>query len=65
MQEEAAGVVQYLNELETQEAVHTLLALKTLQDLIVLQSSHMTAEGLGNQTALTNQTAVVSNQTGP
>jgi hypothetical protein len=68
MEDESAGAVEYLNGLETQEAVHTLLALKVLQDLVELQSSHAMAEGLGNQSATmanqtgTNQTA--SNQTG-
>ena len=57
-EEEDTGVIEYLNELDTQEAVHTLLALKALQSLIELQSSHMLAEGLGNQTgAMGNQTA--------
>jgi hypothetical protein len=66
LHEEATGVVEYLNELETQEAVHTLLALKTLQNLVELQSSHEMAEGLGNMTAaMGNQTAAATNQTGP
>lgn len=66
MQEDDIGVIEYLNELETQEAVHQLLALKTLQNLIELQSSHEMAEGLGNMTAtMGNQTAAVAgNQTG-
>jgi hypothetical protein len=65
MQEDDAAVVEYLNELETQEAVHTLLALKTLQSLIELQSSHLMAGGITNQTAMGNQTAAIANQTGP
>lgn len=66
MQEEDTGVVEYLNELETQEAVHTLLALKTLQNLVELQSSHEMAEGLANTTAaIGNQTTAATNQTGP
>ncbi len=66
MQEDDAAVVEYLNELETQEAVHTLLALKTLQSLMELQSSHEMTEGLGNvTTAMGNQTTVAAtNQTG-
>lgn len=65
MQEDDTAVVEYLNELETQEAVHTLLALKTLQSLIELQSSHMMAEGLGNITgAMANQSAA-TNQAEP
>ena len=63
MQEDDIVLIEYLNELETQEAVHTLLALKSLQSLIELQSSHMMAEGLGDQTAMANQTT--TNQTGP
>ena len=44
------------------QAVHTLLALKALQDMVELQSSHAMAEGLGNQSAsMANQTA--TNQT--
>jgi len=64
MGEEDTGVIQYLNELDTQDAVHTVLALKALQSLIELQSSY---EGLGNQTgAMRNQTAAVAdNQIGP
>lgn len=65
MQEDDIVLVEYSNESETQEAVQTLLALKSLQSLIELQSSHMMAQGLGNQTALGNQTVVVPNQTGP
>ena len=58
--EEDAGVFEYLNELDTQEAVHTLLGLNALQALIELQLS---SEGLGNETAaMTNETA--TNQTG-
>ena len=58
--EEDAGVIEYLNELDTQEAVHTLLGLNALQALIELQSS---SEGLGNETsAMANETA--ANQTG-
>lgn len=34
--EEDAGVIEYLNELDTQEAVHTLLGLNALQALIEL-----------------------------
>jgi hypothetical protein len=66
MQEDDIGVIEYLNELETQEAVHQLLALKTLQNLIELQTSHEMAEGLGNMTAaMGNQTTTVAdNQTG-
>lgn len=66
MQEDDIGVIEYLSELETQEAVHQLLALKTLQNLIELQTSHEMAEGLGNMTAtMGNQTAAVAdNQTG-
>lgn len=61
--EEDTGVIQYLNELDTQDAVHTVLALKALQSLIELQSSY---EGLGNMTAaMGNQTAAATNQTGP
>ena len=64
MQDDDIVLVEYLNELDTQEAVHTMLALKSLQSLIELQSSHMMAEGLGNQTAaMANQTAdTVANQ---
>ena len=66
MQEDDIGVIEYLNELETQEAVHQLLALKTLKNLIELQTSHEIAEGLENLTAaMDNQTAAVAdNQTG-
>ena len=64
IQEDDIGVVEHLNELETQEAVHTLLALKSLQNLVELKSSHEMAEGLINQTAaITNQTTAI-NQTG-
>jgi hypothetical protein len=42
-----------------------MLALKTLQSLIELQSSHMMAESIANQTAMGNQTAAIANQTGP
>ena len=60
MDEEDSGVIQYLNELDTREAVHTLLGLNALQALIELQSL---SEGVGNQTAtMTNETA--TNQTG-
>ena len=66
MQEEDTGVVEYLNELESQEAVQTLLALKTLQNLVELQSSYEMAEGLANATAaIGNQTTAATNQTGP
>ena len=67
-EEELTDVVEYLNGLETQEAIHTLLALEVLQDLVELQSSHVIAEGLRNQTAsMANQTAnnqATVNQTG-
>ena len=60
MDEEDSGVIQYLNELDTREAVHTLLGLNALQALIELRSL---SEGVGNQTAtMTNETA--TNQTG-
>ena len=60
MDEEDSGVIQYLNELDTREAVHTLLGLNSLQALIELRSL---SEGVGNQTAtMTNETA--TNQTG-
>lgn len=55
MQEDDTGVIEYLNGLETQEAVQTLLALESLQDLEKLQTLHMIAEGVGNQTGLGNQ----------
>ena len=56
--EEDTGVNQYLNELDTHEAVHTLLGLNALQALIQLQTS----SEVGNQTqAMANETA--TNQT--
>jgi hypothetical protein len=60
MDEEDSGVIQYLNELDTEEAVHTLLGLNALQALVELQSS---AAGVGNQTVvMANETG--TNQTG-
>jgi hypothetical protein len=63
MQEDDTGVIEYLSGLETQEAVQTLLALESLQDLVKLQTLHMIVEGLGNQTGPGNQTGL-GNQTG-
>lgn len=54
MEENATGVFEYLNSLETQDATQTLLALQALQPLLELQSTQEVAEA--NQTAITNQT---------